>query len=113
MSSVTVGLPVSDLGRAVPWYRRLFGLTGPDLRPADGVVELRLGPIWLQLGEEPTARSGAEVVTRFGVDDVAALRERLITDGVQVGPVEHVPRAVDFFDLLDPDGNHLSFYTVL
>lgn len=108
---MTVGLPVSDLNRAVEWYRRVFALTNPDIAPAEGVVEFRMGPIWLQLGEEPTARSGAEVVTRFGVGDAAAERERLLQEGIDVGPLEHVPDAVDYFDFVDPDGNMLSFYS--
>lgn len=111
--SVTVGLPVSDLPRAVAWYRRVFGLPEPDLAPAADVVEFELGPIWLQLGRAPTARSGAEVVTRFGVADAAAERERLIALGVDAGPLEHVPGAVDYFDFRDPDGNNLSLYSVL
>ena len=37
--SVTVGLPVSDLPRAAAWYRRVFGLSEPDLAPAAGVVD--------------------------------------------------------------------------
>lgn len=109
VQSVTVGLPVSDLERAVAWYQRVFALSAPDLVPADGVVEFQLGTIWLQLGEEPTRRSGAEVVTRFGISDAAAERERLIAQGVEVGPLEHVPDAVDYFDFLDLDGNKLSF----
>lgn len=107
----TVGLPVGDLSRAVEWYRRVLELEAPDLEPADGVVEFRLGPIWLQLGQDATARSGAEVVTRFGVPDAARERERLEALGVSVGPLEHVPGAVDYFDFTDPDGNVLSLYT--
>lgn len=113
VQSVTVGLPVSDLDRAIAWYQRVFTLSAPDLVPADGVVEFRLGTMWLQLGEEPTTRSGAEVVTRFGVDDAAAERERLLAAGVAAGPLEHVPGVVEYFDFQDPDGNRLSFYSEL
>ncbi|NLS08484.1 VOC family protein [Nesterenkonia sp. MY13] len=110
---MTVGLPVSDIARAVDWYRRVFELTGPDLQPAGGVVEFQMGPLWLQLGEEPTKRSGAEVITRFGVEDAAAEHQRLINLGIDVGPLEHAPGAVNYFDFLDPDGNALSFYSEL
>ncbi|WP_372698028.1 VOC family protein [Arthrobacter sp. JSM 101049] len=108
---MTVGLPVNDLKRSIEWYQRVFALADPGLAPAGGVVEFRLGALWLQLGEEPTTRSGAEVVTRFGVGDAAVERERLISCGVEAGPLEHVPDGVDYFDFRDPDGNKLSFYS--
>ncbi|GAA5165548.1 VOC family protein [Pseudonocardia eucalypti] len=113
LASVTVGLPVSDLPRATEWYRRVFDLGEPDLEPAEGVVEFQLGPIWLQLGQQPAERSGAQVITRFGVADAKGERERLIGLGVEVGPLIHVPDAVDYCDFADPDGNVLSLYTEL
>jgi predicted enzyme related to lactoylglutathione lyase len=111
VSSAAVGLPVSDLAAAMKWYRQVLELAEPDLQPADGVVEFKIGSLWLQLGEEPTARSGAQVVVRFGVDDAERERQRLEQLGVSVGPLEHVPEAVNYFDFHDPDGNVLSFYS--
>jgi predicted enzyme related to lactoylglutathione lyase len=111
VSGVAVGLPVSDLARSVQWYQRVLELAEPDLEPADGVVEFQVGPVWLQLGKDSTARSGAEVVTRFGVADAGRERERLEAMGVAVGPLEHVQGAVDYFDFADPDGNALSMYS--
>ncbi|MER5394006.1 hypothetical protein [Saccharopolyspora sp. NPDC002686] len=52
-------------------------------------------------------------MTRFSVADAAAERERLAALGVDVGPLEHVPDAVDYFDFRDPYGNRLSLYTEL
>jgi catechol 2,3-dioxygenase-like lactoylglutathione lyase family enzyme len=109
--SATVGLPVSDLRASVEWYRRVLELPEPELEPSEAAVEFHLGPIWLQLGEAPTARSGAEVVTRLGVTDVSQERERLAAIGVGVGPLEHVAGAVDYFNFADPDGNVLSMYS--
>jgi len=111
VSGAAVGFPVSDLSRSVEWYQRVLELAEPDLEPADGVVEFQVGPIWLQLGKDSTVRSGAEVVTRFGVADASRERERLEAMGVAVGPLEHVPGAVDYFDFTDPDGNVLSMYS--
>jgi predicted enzyme related to lactoylglutathione lyase len=111
VSGVAVGLPVSDLSRSVEWYQRVLELSEPDLEPVEDVVEFRVGPIWLQLGKDATVRSGAEVVTRFGVADASRERERLEAMGVAVGPLEHVPGAVDYFDFSDPDGNALSMYS--
>ncbi len=108
--SVTVGVPVTDLAAAVAWYRRVLELPEPDLEPADGVVEFRVGRVWLQLGQEASPRGGG-VVVRLGVPDVDAQWARLRALGVDVGPVEHVPGAVDYVDFTDPDGNRLSLYT--
>jgi predicted enzyme related to lactoylglutathione lyase len=108
---VTVGLPVSDLGRAVRWYQEVFGLGEPDLAPADGVLEFQVGPVWLQLSAAPPAPSATGTVTRFGVADAGAERSRLARLGVAVGPLEHVEGAVDYFDFTDPDGNRLSLYS--
>jgi len=113
VSDVTVALPVSDLDSAVTWYRQVLELAEPDAEPAGGVVEFRVGSAWLQLGEEPTTRSGAQVVTRLGVGDAGRERERLDRLGVSVGPLEHVPGVVDYFDFTDADGNVLSMYTEL
>lgn len=111
VSGAAVGLPVSDLAAAVTWYRQVLELAEPDLQPADGVVEFTVGSLWLQLGEELTARSGAQVVVRFGVDDAGRERRRLEQLGVSVGPLEHVPDAVNYVDFRDPDGNVLSLYS--
>ena len=114
---MTVGLPVSDLGHALRWYRDVFSLGEPDLAPADGVLEFQVGPVWLQLSVAPdapvapAAAAAAGTVTRFGVADAGAERSRLAGLGVAVGPLEHVPGAVDYFDFTDPDGNRLSLYS--
>jgi lactoylglutathione lyase len=111
--SVTIGLPVSDVAAAVAWYWQALELTEPELEPADWVVEFRVGGVWLQLGRRETDRTAARTVTRLGVVDVKAEWERLRRAGVDVGPLEHVPGAVDYFDFDDPDGNRLSMYTEL
>ena len=80
-------------------------------RPPTGPPSTLANSLWLQLGEEPTVRSGAQVVVRFGVDDAGRERQRLEQLGVAVGPLEHVPEAVNYFDFRDLDGNVLSFYS--
>ena len=110
---MTVGLPVRDLALAWDWYARVFELSAPDLQPAEGVIEFRLGGVWLQLWESTAAGAGGGTVPRFGVPDVRRERDRLLGLGVAVGPVEHVPDAVDYVDVVDPDGNELSLYSEL
>jgi predicted enzyme related to lactoylglutathione lyase len=51
--------------------------------------------------------------TPLGVADANRQRDRLEAIGVAVGPLEHVPGAVEYFDFTDPDGNVLSMYTEL
>ena len=43
--------------------------------------------------------------------DAGAERTRLAGLGGAVGPLEHVPGAVDYFDFTDPDGDQLSLYS--
>jgi lactoylglutathione lyase len=112
VTSVTVGLPVKDLGQAETWYRRVFELTGPAVEPAPGLLELTLGPIDLQLIEDPAGQPGEQNGLRLGVDDAAAEHERLSALGLTTDPLEHVPGAVDYFDFTDPDGNILGVYSL-
>lgn len=109
---MTVGLPVSDLARAVAWYQRVLELGAPEVEIGDDLVEFQVGPVWLQLGQGATARSGAEVVVRLGVADAAAEHARLGRLGVDAGPLEHVEGVVDHFVVRDPDGNHLGVYAL-
>lgn len=109
-TSITVGIPVSDLARSRAWYDRLVGHP-PDLEPVPGIVEYKVGAIWVQLHQaQPT---GGEWVLRFGVDDVDAERDRLRGLGLAVPEIEEVPGVIRIFDVADPDGNRLSFYREL
>jgi predicted enzyme related to lactoylglutathione lyase len=110
--STTIGIPVTDLNLAQLWYEAVFELEAPDLEPVDGIVEYQVGEVWLQLAhEESPVHAG--VVMRFGVTDVVVDHARLEALGVDVSPIVHVEGAVDFFDVVDPDGTTLSFYTVV
>lgn len=112
VTSATVGLPVRELRAAENWYRRVFEVTSPSIEPAPGVAEIVVGPIELQLSEEPPERSGAQVTLRLGVPDAAVEYQRLTGLGLTLGPLEHVPGVVDYFDFTDPDGNALSLYSL-
>jgi hypothetical protein len=49
IKSFTVGLPVTELKRAVEWYRQLLGEV-EEVNPAPGVREFQIVPSgWLQL----------------------------------------------------------------
>jgi predicted enzyme related to lactoylglutathione lyase len=111
ITDMAIGLPVSDLDLATAWYRQVLELGEPDLEPVPGTVEFRVGPVWLQLVEGESIRSGAEVAVSFGVADAAAEHRRLTGADVPVGPLEHVPGAVDHFEFTDPDGNRLGVHS--
>lgn len=113
VQSVTVGLPVTDLERSVEWYRRAFQLDDPDLEPAEGIVEFRVGGIWLQLGQAASGPAGTAAIVRFGVQDIAVERVRLASLGVAVGGLDRVDGILEYFDFSDPDGNRLSLYEEL
>ncbi|MDM7884572.1 MULTISPECIES: VOC family protein [Curtobacterium] len=112
ITSVTVGLPVSDIEASCLWYGAVFQRSDPDLEPEDGVVEYEIGGIWLQLFRATDAEQRPATV-RFGVDDVRAQHARIGSLGIDVGPVECVDGAVDWFDVRDPDGNVLSLYSLV
>ncbi|WP_152365005.1 VOC family protein [Microlunatus speluncae] len=109
ISSVTVGLIVSDLDAAARWYERVLERDAPDLRPVDGVIEYDLDGCWLQLCRDEV-RPG-HTVFRFGVPDVRAERQRLEELGLVVGELIEVPGVISYFDFEDPDRNRLSCYT--
>jgi len=107
--SFTVGLPVTELKRAVEWYRRLLGEV-EEINPGPGVWEFQIVPSgWLQLFESEINEPNQSVV-RFESHDIEgsrALASRLSTN---VGQIETVPGAVRYFEFRDPFGNRLSFY---
>lgn len=112
ITSVTVGLPVSDIEASCLWYGAVFERTEPDLEPEDGVAEYEVGGIWIQLYVDEQAEENP-VSVRFGVDDVAAQHARIGALGIDIGPVECVDGAVDWFDVRDPDGNVLSLFSLV
>ena len=109
----TVSIPVTDLGRAIAWYRAALELGEPDLVPADGIVEFRLGPCWLQLAEDPERAETRGVSVNLSVADTAAERERLAAAGASVTELRRFEGAVELVELTDPDGNAIGFVTVL
>ncbi|HQD96184.1 MAG TPA: VOC family protein [Propionicimonas sp.] len=110
IQSVTVGLPCADIGRSLEWYRTVFGFVAPGIEPAPGVVEFKVGPIWLQLIAEPVLRNGAQPVVRFGVIDAEVERERLLRLGLPAGDLQQVEGVLEYFEFSDSDGNLLSMY---
>jgi predicted enzyme related to lactoylglutathione lyase len=108
----TIGIPVADLAMSQLWYEAVFELDPPEDESVEGIVAYNVAGIWLQLSEEPESEHGGTVV-RFGIADATAEHARLEQLGVDVSPLVQVDGSVAFFDVADPDGNLLSFYTVI
>lgn len=111
MTSVTVGIPVSNLSQARQWYEALLQKEGPDIEPDEGILEYQVGHTWLQLYEGVVTSS--DWIFRIGVSDIHAERSRLLALGISIGEVEEVPDVVAYCVFQDRDGNQLSLYTVL
>ena len=112
VKTFTVGLPVTDLRRAVEWYRQLLG-EAEEINPAPGIWEFQIiSSGWLQLFESESNNPNAAVV-RFESYDIEASRMQALSLGTDVGEIESVPEAVRYFEFRDPFGNQLSLYELL
>lgn len=109
-TSVTIGVPVSDLAVAQAWYSRVFAVQ-PDIEPVPGIVEYQIAGTWVQLMDGHKGVPGW--VLRVGVEDLDAERDRIRDLGIEVSETATVPGVISYFDLHDPDGNQLSVYRVL
>ena len=109
ISSVTVGLPVTDLNRAIDWYRQLLGEL-EEISPAEGIWEICVtSSFTLQLFELDCKESSSKNVG-FETSDIKLSHKLVLSLGVEVGEIETVPEAVHYFEFSDPFGNLLSFY---
>lgn len=112
IKSFTVGLPVTELKRAVEWYRQLLGEV-EEVNPAPAVWEFQIVPSgWLQLFESEINEPNQSVV-RFESHDIEASRMLASSLSINVDQIETVPEAVRYFEFRDPFGNRLSFYELL
>jgi catechol 2,3-dioxygenase-like lactoylglutathione lyase family enzyme len=105
---------VSDVQRSLRFYRDVIGL-----RPEPGMFE-QTGGHWVEfdlgnatfgigngtgLGIEP----GSSFSATFEVDDVAAMRERLLAQSVPVTEIHDGPKCTSAF-VTDPDGNRFGLH---
>ena len=105
IKSFTVGLPVTELKRAVEWYRQLGEVE--EVNPAPGVWKFQIVPSgWLQLFESEINEPNQSVM-RFESHDIEASRMLASSLGINVGQIETVPEAVRYFEFGDPFGNSI------
>ncbi|WP_119080914.1 VOC family protein [Chitinophaga alhagiae] len=112
IKSMCIGLPVTDLDKAVAWYRQLFpGVM--ELNPAPDVWEFEVIPGgWLQLFPH-NGTSAKPVMVRFESGNIAASHHLATTIGSNVEEITLVPGVIRYFDFSDPFGNPLSFYEMV
>ncbi|QMU61142.1 MAG: VOC family protein [Gammaproteobacteria bacterium] len=112
IKTVTIGLPVADIGSATKWYRRLLGSV-EEINPVPDVWEFSLTPTcWLQLFEVEANEPNPSVV-RFESNNIKESHELALKVGSAVTEIESVPGAVKYFEFRDPFGNSLSYYELL
>jgi predicted enzyme related to lactoylglutathione lyase len=104
----TVWLPVTDMARAVSFYRDDLGLEVVDHDGDWSEVTAGDQRIGLNEGESPAGDGGA--VIAFGVDDLDATVDSLKESGVEFTDEvsEHPWGRIAPFK--DPDGNDLQLY---
>jgi len=108
VTELFAGIPVADFGAARPWYERLMGRP-TDLVPHDTEVAWRLGEAtgWVYVVADPD-RAGRALVTVL-VDDLDAHLGELAERGITAGPIQIMPGAARKAEVVDPDGNLISF----
>jgi predicted enzyme related to lactoylglutathione lyase len=99
MEVLFASVPVGDLHAATGWYEQLFG------RPADIA-----GNSWLYVIEDPK-RAGQTVVT-ISVRDLDQFVADLASRGINAGPIEAVGDAGRKANVIDADGNVISWIQV-
>jgi glyoxylase I family protein len=104
-----VSILVSDMERAVAWYRQKLGLQEVK-RPSNFVTPVR----WFELGDQqlhliPNGTPDAVSPRHFAlhVDDCQAARETLAARGVAIQETVPIAGAERFF-IADLDGNNLE-----
>jgi len=110
MEVLFASVPVADLQAAKPWYEQLFGRVA-DIVPNENEVMWRVaGNGWLYVIEDPE-RAGRTVVT-ISVDNLDQFVADLTGRGIGAGPSEAVGDAGRKANVVDADGNVLSWIEV-
>ena len=105
-----VAYSVRDVPAAIAFYRDVLGLEPSELF-SDHWAEFNVGSATFgigngePLGYEPGKSSGAS----FEVDDIQAMRERLVAQGITVSEVQDFPNCSACF-ASDPEGNGFALH---
>ncbi len=105
-----VAYSVRDVPAAITFYRDVVGLQPGDMF-GDHWAEFNVGSATLgigngePLGYEPGKSTGAS----FEVDDIAAMRDRLVQHGIEVSEIQSFPGCSACF-AADPEGNKFALH---
>lgn len=101
---------VRDVPRAREFYENLLGLEPGDSF-GDHWIEFNVGNATFGIGngEGLGFLPGTSTGAAFEVDDVRAMRDRLLAAGVEVGELHEFPACVTCF-ATDPEGNRFALH---
>ena len=110
MEVLFASVPVAALGVAMDWYQQLFGRTADIVANEHEVMWRVAGNGWLCVIEDPE-RAGRTVVT-ISVNDLNRFVADLFCRGIAAGPIEAVGEAGHKSNVVDADGNVISWIEV-
>src|SRR5271156_5341364 len=110
MEVLFAGVPVADLQAALGWYEQLFGRTADVVPDKKEVMWCVAENGWLYVIEDP-ARAGRTVVT-ISVSDLNQFVADLGSRGIIAGPIEAVGESGSKANVVDADGNVISWIQV-
>ena len=100
-------ISVKDFEKAFEWYKNLFG-RDPDVVPMEGIAEWQLVEnAWIQVGTDPE-RAGTTTVV-IGVNDLEAQCKNYSDANLSVGEIVEYPGIIKMAEIIDPEGNKISF----
>lgn len=110
---LTCALGVSDLDRAIAFYRDVLGFTLLYRSEDIGWCELSTGVERVNVGlsERREAAGAGGATLTFGVDNLEAAKAGLEAHSVKLdGDIMEIPGLVRLLTFYDPDDNSLMFY---
>jgi predicted enzyme related to lactoylglutathione lyase len=105
-----VAYSVADVPRAAAFYRDVVGLTPGDAF-GDHWIEFNVGSTTFGIGngEALGIKPGTQFSAAFEVDDLAAMRQRLLDAGSDVTELHEAPSCTTCF-ATDPEGNRFALH---
>jgi predicted enzyme related to lactoylglutathione lyase len=110
MEVLFASVPVEDLPAAMGWYEQIFGRPADIVPNENEVMWCVAGNGWLYVIEDPE-RAGRTVVT-ISVNDLDQFVADLAGRGISAGPIEAVGDAGRKANVMDADGNVMSWIEV-